>query len=96
MLKITMEEGYEDEWDEHINVACFAFNTNYQNCVGEYPFFLLYGTKPNMPLDLTLKADQPQFADLKDYTSRLAARLRKAWAAAREQNQQTREERYLC
>ena len=94
MLKLAVEDGHEDEWDEHIDVARFAFNTNYHTSVGECPFFLLYGTDPNVPLDLILKADQPQYADLKDYTSRLAARLRKAWAAAREQNEATRQERY--
>ena len=94
MLKLAVEDGHEDEWDEHIDVARFAFNANYHTSVGECPFFLLYGTDPNVPLDLILKADQPQYADLKDYTSRLAARLRKAWAAAREQNEATRQERY--
>lgn len=94
LLRQAIEEGHQDEWDEFIDVARFAHNTSFNTSVGECPFFLLYGTDPNVPLDLILQADQPHYANLKDYTDRLANRLRKAWDAARTMNEKTRDTRY--
>eukprot|EP00624_Nannochloropsis_granulata_P001058 evm.model.NODE_1477_length_24586_cov_22.484747.9 len=94
MLRHAVEDGNQDEWDDFIDAARFAHNTSYNTSVGECPFFLLYGTDPNVPLDLILHADQPHYANLKDYTARLALRLRKAWAAARAMNDKTRQDRY--
>jgi len=94
MLKLAVQDGHQDEWDEYIDVARFAHNTSYSTSVGESPFFLLYGTDPNVPLDLILHADQPQYAHLKDYAGRLAERLRRAWKAARQENERKRSERH--
>lgn len=81
------------ERNEENSVSCATRNctscdlrkggsTNYHTSVEEGPFFSLYGTDRNVPLDLILRVDQSQYANLKDYTSRLAVHWRKAWTAA--------------
>ena len=42
----------DDEWDEYMDGALFAINTNKFNTTKCSPFFLMYGRYPRLPLEV--------------------------------------------
>jgi hypothetical protein len=41
----------EEQWDEHINEALFAYRINKQSTTKKTPFYLMYGREARLPLD---------------------------------------------
>ena len=92
MPKMVVNER-DDDWDENIDAVRFAFNTTFSTSVGESPFFLLFGTDPNLPIDYILGAEQPQHDKLETYNKKLVQRLLLAWKAAEAEHAKPRDER---
>jgi transposase InsO family protein len=91
MLGTVVSETHDD-WDECLPSVRMAYNTSFNKAAGETPFFLIYGTDPNMPSDYVLGADEPEYAGMKEYNQRLVQRLRVAWRAAEESNAEAQAE----
>jgi len=55
IAKITQRE---DQWDEHVEEALFAYRTNKQSTTKETPFYLTYGRQPILPTDNEILEDE--------------------------------------
>ena len=54
MLK-TLEETEKKSWKDHVQKLVYAYNCTRHSTTGYEPYFLLFGRKPRLPVDLILK-----------------------------------------
>ena len=47
----TVVENHKD-WESHLRATCMAYNTSIQSTTGYSPFFLMFGRKARIPVDL--------------------------------------------
>jgi transposase InsO family protein len=67
-----------DNWDEYVQPATFAYNTSIQDTLQEAPFRLLYGRDAVMPGDIMLTHDETHFRSRQDWINVLQERV--SWA----------------
>ena len=53
MLK-SLESTEKKSWKSHINKLVHAYNCTKNSSTGYAPYFLLFGRKPRLPIDLIL------------------------------------------
>ena len=53
MLSMYVDSSH-DEWDESIDYVTFGYNTEQQESTGISSFYLLYGRKALLPIDVDL------------------------------------------
>ena len=51
MLAMTTDEQGED-WESHLAKVCFAYNTSKHASTGFSPFYMMYGRKAKIPIDI--------------------------------------------
>jgi hypothetical protein len=56
LQKYTIE--FEDDWDNNIPAALFAYRTMQNNTTRHEPFFLTYGRETRLPIELQYKTYQ--------------------------------------
>ena len=59
MLSIVVED-HPDTWESHLRPVCMAYNTSIQPTTGYSPFFLMFGRKARLPIDIAYGTNQPQ------------------------------------
>ena len=70
------------EWKEHTQKLCMAYNTSIQATTGYLPFYLMFGRRPRLPIDImdeTLSERSP----LPDFVYKLQNTLTEAFDTAR-------------
>jgi len=66
-IRMYVDKGQAD-WDEHLSFATFATNINENSTTGYSPFEIIYGRKPNLPIDQALNYSIPiTYVDLSAY-----------------------------
>ena len=55
----TCIEQHPFEWEDHIQKVCMAYNTSKQSPTGHSPFFLMFGRKARLPIDIIYKSPCP-------------------------------------
>ena len=48
----TMVGNHHDTWEDHARPVCMAYNTSLQPTTGYSPFFLMFGQKARIPIEL--------------------------------------------
>uniref|UniRef100_A0A914HZ71 RNA-directed DNA polymerase n=1 Tax=Globodera rostochiensis TaxID=31243 RepID=A0A914HZ71_GLORO len=74
----------QPDFDEHLDMVTFCYNTATHQSTGESPFFLMYGRDPIFCVDQMLDprtAQAPMATDLADFKFKLVSSLRSAWEA---------------
>ena len=51
MLSIVVDE-HPQTWESHLRAVCMAYNTSIQPTTGYSPFFLMFGRKARLPIDI--------------------------------------------
>ena len=51
MLSIVVDE-HPQAWESHLRAVCMAYNTSIQPTTGYSPFFLMFGRKARLPIDI--------------------------------------------
>jgi len=77
-IRLYVGEGHDD-WDQYLKYATFATNTHANESTGYTPFQLLYGRKPQMPVDAALNFSPPlHMIDADDYATQVKRHLTSA------------------
>ena len=74
---ITQERPFN--WEDHLHHLCMAYNTSVQPTTGYTPFYLMFGWKARMPINVMYGQPNGQPCTLNDYTLRLRKSLEAAY-----------------
>ena len=58
MLATTIKD-HGEEWEDHLAIICFAYNTSIHKSTGFTPFYLMYGRQARIPIDLIYSTPEP-------------------------------------
>ena len=73
-------DNYQSDWDVFLPSISFAYrSTPADNVTGYSPFFLLYGSEPTMPLDISLLPSEEIVVSGKQYVTSLVKHLETVW-----------------
>lgn len=70
------------EWEEYVKKVCMAYNTSTQATTGYSPFFLMFGRKPRLPIDVMYGIPNDT-STLPTFVRKLKHTLTEAFDAAR-------------
>ena len=91
MLRI-LTDGAVAQWEQHIPMIQYAYNSAEQASVGTSPFYLMFGRHPRSPLEMKLRIPQLFMGDVEAWAQEVvAARDRAVEAILRSQEEQGRE-----
>ena len=76
----TLPDEYKAQWPQHIPMLVHAYNCTRSNATGYSPFYLLYGRKPLLPIDIEFGVYNPNVSDT--ITSKYIKKLKRSleWA----------------
>jgi transposase InsO family protein len=83
----------QDNWDELLPYALFAYNTAYHTVIQEKPFYLINGRDPLLPMDIIINRTQEEFEDVHHYAYELTQKLKQVHERVTEIYKQVNEER---
>ena len=75
-----LDSSRHKNWPEHIGSVCYAYNATRSQISGYSPYYLMYGRRPRLPVDLLFPTSRklPVVAGVADYVTALYERLREA------------------
>ena len=53
----TLHPDQKRDWKQHIGTIVHAYNCMKQSSAKQYPFILIYGIEPRLPVDLVFKTN---------------------------------------
>ena len=76
----TLLQSHAEDWDEYLQMACFAYRTTPHSSTGMTPFELLYGHDPVFPRDALFSNTQKVYSNNDfTYARRLIEDLKRNW-----------------
>jgi transposase InsO family protein len=89
MLRTVSEEKKSD-WKSYIPSLVHAYNSTTHDTTGYAPFFLMFGRKPRLPVDVLFELGSPdESADYTTFVSKLRERLQMAYRLVSENSHQS-------
>ena len=80
----TMAKDHPFEWERHLQKVCFAYNTSVHASTGQTSFFLMFGRRAQLPLDLVFKTDVSPAMTTPEYAVELKRSLEAAYEKVRQ------------
>ena len=75
----------QKDWDEFRPLVLFAHRTSVLDAIGDFPFYVLYGREPRLPIDVNLPpAPDDLSTSVLDYRKRVVEKVELAQNLARE------------
>jgi transposase InsO family protein len=78
VLKLWCNEE-QDNWDEYLPYALFAYNTAFHTILQETPFFLINGRNAKLLADILVNRGDEVYVDQHDYGKQLVEKLRNVY-----------------
>ena len=87
MLK-TLTEANKSSWKDHINKIVYAYNCTKHSTTGCSPYYLLFGRKPRLPIDLLLAPDTNATQHQSKYMDKWKTEMEQAYKIAAHKSSQ--------
>ena len=81
-----------DDWEDVLELVCFAYRASVHSSTCETPYFLLYGRDPPMLIDRFLNPRTINIITPEDYKSQLMMRMRTAFKLVKDNLEETRKQ----
>ena len=85
MLK-TLSEHEKTTWKDHVNKLVHAYNCTKHSTTGYSPYFLLFGRKPRLPIDILLPQSKEQEQNHIKYVDKWKSEMKQAYKIASKQS----------
>ena len=92
MLTTTLK-GHPFDWEDHLAKVCMAYNTSIHSTTGFSPYFLMFGRKPRLPLDLVYPTAQGKSTSTQEYAHNVRLGLESAYLRVRDHLQSRHDHR---
>ena len=79
----TSVKANPTNWEDHVRVVCFAYNTSSQTSTGYSPFYFMYGREARLPVDLTFHCFRREAISPPEYVRQLQLNLNQAYNLVR-------------
>ena len=65
----TLPEKYKSSWKNYLSKVIYAYNCTRHSGTGYSPYYVMFGRKPRLPIDLILRSekDSPPRCNHKEY-----------------------------
>lgn len=75
----TVVKNHKD-WESHLRATCMAYNTSIQSTTGQSPFFLMFGRRARIPVDLLYRTGElGECVSVNSYVSKQSEILQEAY-----------------
>ena len=80
----TLPEDHKSQWTQYVSTLVHAYNCTRSNATGYSPYFLIFGKKPLLPIDIEYGVATPDISDVitHKYVKKLQHRLEWAYRKA--------------
>ena len=83
MLATTLDNHVE-EWEDYLSKVCFTYNTSRHASAGFSPFYLMFGCKARIPLDIAVGTPTSEVTNTCEYAQNLWERFEQCFKMVRE------------
>ena len=81
----TSAKDHPSDWEKFLQPVCLAYNTSLHPTTGYTPFFLMFGRKARLPVDVAYGTSLPTPTSMDKYARDLQQSLREAYQRVRQQ-----------
>ena len=74
---------HQNDWDDYVEAIAFAYRRNFEDAIGNTPFYLVHGRDPQLPSDLLASPPQSFLEDVQQYGLFLTKNIKNAFDTAR-------------
>ena len=79
MLATVVKDHHKD-WESHLRATCMAYNSSIQSTTGQSPFFLMFGRRARIPVDLLCGTGETEkYVSINSYVSQQSKILEAAY-----------------
>lgn len=78
----TLPETCKSQWAHHVHKLVYAYNCTTNSTTGYSPYYLLFGRKPRLPIDIILPSPSHKPESYSQYVDKWQAQMREAYTTA--------------
>jgi len=82
-MLVTVLEDNPWDWEDQLRKVCYAYNTSAHSGLRHSPFYLMFGCKARLPIDVAFELPYDQPVSTNQYANTLHQRLGKAYSEVR-------------
>jgi len=80
----TLPEHHKTKWKDHVSKLVHAYNCTKHSTTGYSPYYLLFGRKPKLPIDLLLPSEEKDLVSHSAYLTDWKIQMEQAYKIASE------------
>ena len=75
----TLPELHKSRWKDHVKKLVFAYNCTKHSTTGYSPYYIMFGRRPKLPIDIILPTDEHNTGSHKEYIQNWKKQMTQAY-----------------